>query len=683
MLYAVMTLMLAIAEPPRVIIDTDLRSDVDDAGALAVVNALADHGECELIGVVASQTGPHIVAAIDAINTWYGRGSVPIGLSPVDNQRFTDLYAPVLGNPRHFPSTQSNDTAPDSTTLYRRLLHASPDQSVKIIVIGGQTCVRLLLDSEADHEGDGSIQQTGRELIERKISGLYLMAGNFVDPNHPEHNINLDLEASQRVAEAWPTPIIYSGFEIGRHVMTGARLSGPDRNPVAKAYELAPAGGVGAIGSSASYDQTMVYYAIRGAYAGDTRLWNLSEPGTAAFPNGRTVFEPDPDGRHRHLIRAADFETAAEAIEDLMVQPPRALEERAALRIHMTVDLGSDTGQHLGTLFEGKLDGRTVIGAGFMDVYNTYSRSGRHTLQFYVRPMEPDAVPAPTALPRPSPAAGAYLFDHADELFAWTGPGSGTRRWRSGADAWEPLDGPPLWQQVGPHALVFDQSRLYCDGREVLAPPDAGAYYRPYYALGHLFLYHGLRDAALPDEGWTRLHAVSWTPGGGPVDMSRAVTLELGHPMESTFAWGQLRDEVITCTNLGGVHVFDGGAWRTVRAHEPGVSYQVYTMINWYDRLLMGHYPSGEFFEYDGETITRSKAGRRAWTVCRQARAKPRPPPCTGANCTRASGPGARCGGSTRTRAHGVGRAACSRSRRPKRTSTIRLNASASRRASF
>lgn len=321
---AMISLSLAVTEPPRIIIDTDLRSDVDDAGTLALANALADNGECELLGVIASQTGPYIVGAINAINTYYGRGDVPIGLSPVDDQRHMDPYAPVIGNPDNYPSTQNNETAPESTALYRRLLHESPDNSVKVVVIGGQTCVDLLLGSEADHEGDGSINMTGRELIERKVTGLYLMAGNFADPNHPEHNIMLNLEAAQRIAAEWPTPIMYSGFEIGRQVLTGGRMTGPETNPVAKAYELYPSGGVGNIAASASYDQTMLYYAVRGPMAGDIRLWEVSEPGTASFPEGPTVFEPHADGNHRHLIKAAEYDVVAEVIEDLMIQPPKA-----------------------------------------------------------------------------------------------------------------------------------------------------------------------------------------------------------------------------------------------------------------------------------------------------------------------------------------------------------------------
>ena len=41
-------------EPPAVIFDTDMGSDCDDAGALAILNALADAGEVRILGVVFS-----------------------------------------------------------------------------------------------------------------------------------------------------------------------------------------------------------------------------------------------------------------------------------------------------------------------------------------------------------------------------------------------------------------------------------------------------------------------------------------------------------------------------------------------------------------------------------------------------------------------------------------------------
>ena len=311
------------AETFGIILDTDFRSDVDDAGTLALLNALADNGECTLLGVVASQTGPHVVGAINAVNTWYGRGDVPIGLSPVDDQRFDDYYAPVIGNPANYPSTQSNTSAPDSTTLYRRLLHAAADQGVIVVVIGGQTCIHRLLVSPADPEGDGSIGRTGRQLIDAKVRKLVIMGGNFVDPDQREHNIALDVQAAQTVAESWPTPIVYSGFEIGLPVKTGGAMTDPQKNPVAKAYELFPAGGVGTIASSASFDQTALYYAVRGTRAGERTLWRLSDPGWASFPDARTRFARNAWGRHRHLVRYAGDAEVAAVIEGLMIQPPR------------------------------------------------------------------------------------------------------------------------------------------------------------------------------------------------------------------------------------------------------------------------------------------------------------------------------------------------------------------------
>jgi len=307
---------------PKIILDTDFRSDVDDAGALALLNALADNGECELLGVVASQTGPFVVGAINAVNTWYGRGDVPVGLSPIDDQRFDDHYAPVIGNPENYPSDQSNATAPESTALYRRLLSKAPDNSVVIVVIGSQTCVHLLLQSSGDFERDGSINRNGRDLIEAKVSKLVVMGGNFTDPEHREHNINLDLEAAQTVAEQWPTPIVYSGFEIGRPVLTGGAMTNPEQNPVARAFELFPAGGVGVIAPTSSYDQTAAYYAARGGVADGLVLWELSEPGRVAFPKAKTLFQGDPSGVHRYLIPRASNEAVARVIEALMTQSP-------------------------------------------------------------------------------------------------------------------------------------------------------------------------------------------------------------------------------------------------------------------------------------------------------------------------------------------------------------------------
>src|SRR5262245_32156249 len=66
--------------PVRVIVDTDLASDVDDVGALALLHALADRGEAEILATMVSSRNRHSVACLSALNTWYGRRDLPIGV---------------------------------------------------------------------------------------------------------------------------------------------------------------------------------------------------------------------------------------------------------------------------------------------------------------------------------------------------------------------------------------------------------------------------------------------------------------------------------------------------------------------------------------------------------------------------------------------------------------------------
>ena len=65
----------------KIILDTDMASDCDDAGALAVLNVLADRGEAKILAVVTNgkDLSNASAAAVDVINTYYGRPNIPIG----------------------------------------------------------------------------------------------------------------------------------------------------------------------------------------------------------------------------------------------------------------------------------------------------------------------------------------------------------------------------------------------------------------------------------------------------------------------------------------------------------------------------------------------------------------------------------------------------------------------------
>src|SRR5215472_12444557 len=70
----------AIAAPVRLIFDTDMGNDIDDALALAMIHALESKGEAKLLAVTITKDNRWAAPYVDLVNTFYGRGSIPVGV---------------------------------------------------------------------------------------------------------------------------------------------------------------------------------------------------------------------------------------------------------------------------------------------------------------------------------------------------------------------------------------------------------------------------------------------------------------------------------------------------------------------------------------------------------------------------------------------------------------------------
>ena len=67
---------LTAQEPLRLIFDTDMGNDVDDAMALAMIHTLETRGVCKLLAVTITKDHPKAGPFVDAINTFYNRGDI-------------------------------------------------------------------------------------------------------------------------------------------------------------------------------------------------------------------------------------------------------------------------------------------------------------------------------------------------------------------------------------------------------------------------------------------------------------------------------------------------------------------------------------------------------------------------------------------------------------------------------
>src|SRR5437763_4578522 len=98
----------------KIILDTDMETDCDDAGALAVLHALADNGECEILATVVSVRDPNSAATVDAINAYRGRAKLPLGMVKGAGVLEKSSYAKRIA--AEFPNrVKSADDVPDAT----------------------------------------------------------------------------------------------------------------------------------------------------------------------------------------------------------------------------------------------------------------------------------------------------------------------------------------------------------------------------------------------------------------------------------------------------------------------------------------------------------------------------------------------------------------------------------------
>ena len=301
-------------KPIKIIFDTDFGNDCDDAGALAILHQMAYRGEAEILATMYPMNDDYGAAAIAAVNTFYGKPNIPIGTYKGDYKykgTHNDYYNSNLA--KNFPNDlKSGRNAPDAIALYRKTLSEQPDGSVTIVVVGPQRLVADLLVSPPDAVN----KLSGTELVKKKVGKLVLMGAEY--PKGHEWNIRICPDCAQLVANQWPTPIYYSGFEIGKAVMTGERLltETPPSNPVRVAYETNPQ--VDKNKNRQSWDQTAVLFAVRGL----RDYWTMASGSLQISDDGKNTWASEGT-RHSYLIAKKPVEEMKKVIEDLMVAPPK------------------------------------------------------------------------------------------------------------------------------------------------------------------------------------------------------------------------------------------------------------------------------------------------------------------------------------------------------------------------
>jgi pyrimidine-specific ribonucleoside hydrolase len=301
--------------PIRVIFDTDFGPDYDDVGAITLLHSFADSGYIRILATIASSKHKNVAAAINVFNTYFNRPEIPIGvvsgkaLGLGDHQHWTDT---VINRYPH--RIKNNADAQDALLLYRKLLAAQPDHSVTIITVGFLTNLANLLDSKNDQYSP----LNGYDLVKRKVSRLVSMAGRF--PSGGEFNLNQDIGSSGKVLASWPTPILFSGFEIGWKIRTGLPLIHNDKihdSPVKDVFAICIPMAAEDSAGRMSWDESAVFVAVKGWQ----KYYDL-EPGECRLDSNGVDTWIKSGTRQARLVEKISPQTMSEILNQLIMHQP-------------------------------------------------------------------------------------------------------------------------------------------------------------------------------------------------------------------------------------------------------------------------------------------------------------------------------------------------------------------------
>lgn len=308
---------LLAGQPVKIIFDTDMGPDYDDVGAITILHALAEKGECEILATMASDGYPTIAPTIEVFNRYFKKPGIPIGVPGPD--------APNFSCPNHWndslvvnylPKPKTNKDYPSATEVYRKVLSAQKDNSVVIVTVGFMSNLADLLKSGPDQYS----KLSGKELVAKKVSKWVAMAGGF--PQFSEFNVNQHAKASVYVFENWPTPILFSGFEIGVNIMTGNKVAsrGTKGSPVQWAYQYCLSTYEGKQSQNRnSWDHTAVLCAVRNP---EKYFYVINNGTFVCNADGSNTWNADKDSNHSFLVHKYPYQTIADVLDDLMLYEP-------------------------------------------------------------------------------------------------------------------------------------------------------------------------------------------------------------------------------------------------------------------------------------------------------------------------------------------------------------------------
>jgi inosine-uridine nucleoside N-ribohydrolase len=313
-------------KPVKIILDTDMGSDCDDVGAMALLFTYIKKGKAELLATIySSGKVPYGAAVLDAINIFYNHKDIPVGAyhgedvgDPQDKMDAAGLtYSGKYNNRFNY-----NYETTEQTNLNRKLLSEQNDSSITYVTIGHTKALYDLLKSKPDEFSELS----GHDLIQSKIKKWIALGA--LGASNREGNLKKDWnfffngtsEYTEYLVNHFPSQIVF--IDAGTDVLTGKSLNlTKDGNIIKDSYKqwLWNYQRKSLDDQRPSWDLAAVYYAVEGL--GD--FLEEENPGFLEFSaeNGCRWIEGTSAKRQKFIVQKKNVnEIFAEYLNNMIIK---------------------------------------------------------------------------------------------------------------------------------------------------------------------------------------------------------------------------------------------------------------------------------------------------------------------------------------------------------------------------
>lgn len=301
----------------NIIIDLDFCTDVDDVCAVRMATALDKLEKINLQGVMLCVTGENNISAMHGLLSHDGYEETPIGVSAYDIPDTSPYWNTLAGY-----GDVSQATVRESVRLYREMLSNNEDTEKSIIVTTGYVSnIHALMLSEPDDISD----KTGKELLEEKVSAIYLTGGSY--PEGCDNNFFYTKEARDGLSyllNNCEVPLIFVTNDNGGPIKCGGEIQSNINytdDPVRKSLEA-----WGTSDGRASWDPMAVW--IASLSEEDTRTTYDKIDMDFEVETGFNRITEDEDGKYYRIHRLDDnYEWYREQMDKLMLINDLEIEE--------------------------------------------------------------------------------------------------------------------------------------------------------------------------------------------------------------------------------------------------------------------------------------------------------------------------------------------------------------------